>query len=155
MTDFTKLKESLPPDPLIADGAEVRISAAVGSFWLATCSTETVARAIAAIPEMLAEIERLNAGWHKANCDALDAGLEKKTEIDRLRALVDSECRRAEDAHGMSLRQSLMIEKMQEALRKACGALEMHEHNSGDADICTACAAYDEARAILGETEKP
>ena len=48
---------------------------------------------------MWAEIERLRA------------------EIERLRALAEGECRRAEDAHGMTMRQTLEIERLRAALK--------------------------------------
>ena len=48
-----------------------------------------------------------------------------RTENERLQALIDSESRRAEDAHGMTLRQSLKIER----LRRSAG-VELSEENN-------------------------
>jgi hypothetical protein len=46
---------------------------------------------------------------------AMDVAL--RAEVERLRALVESECRRAEDAHGGSQRASLEIERLRAALQ--------------------------------------
>jgi hypothetical protein len=45
--DLESIK-GLPEEPWIADGPQVRLSTTVGSFWLATCSTESIAHAIGA-----------------------------------------------------------------------------------------------------------
>lgn len=86
MTDFSELRKGLPEAPWITDCCQVRVSTTIGSFWLATCSTETTARAVASIPDMLTEIERLQRLQFAVE-NKQEAAVLLMAEVDRLHAL--------------------------------------------------------------------
>jgi hypothetical protein len=73
-----ELPKGLPDDQWIVDGAEVRLSTSIGSFWLVTCSTETIARAIASIPDTVKEIERLRT----LNAELIEALKECASDLE-------------------------------------------------------------------------
>ena len=53
-----------------------------------------------------------------------------RVQVAELRELLASETRRAEDAHGMTMRQSLAIEQLREALQRLLFDLEHGSHYS-------------------------
>ena len=96
--------------------------------------TERLEAEIVRLRAQVAELEKALIEYactgteHPCGCYTL---LNKdRVQVAELRELLASETRRAEDAHGMTMRQSLAIEQLREALQRLLFDLEHGSHYS-------------------------